>query len=58
MPTLQKKQAENIAAMIDDEIDLLEYITEVLQKKYRIMLLSIIVASITFGLTFFDPRTF
>jgi len=55
---MHNNPAENIPAMIDDEIDLLEYITEVLERKYRIMLLSITIASLTFGLTFLIPERF
>jgi len=46
---------QNIANMIDDEIELLEYVTAVLSYKYRIFIISIFAASIMLGLTFLMP---
>jgi len=46
---------QTIANMIDDEIELLEYVTAVISYKYRIFLISIFCASIMLGLTFLMP---
>jgi len=49
---------KSLPTMVDDEIDLLEYITEILNNKYKIMLVSMVLASSTFILTFFMPERF
>jgi len=44
--------------LIDDEIDLLEYVTEVLRNKYKILVISMVIAGVTFMLTFLIPERF
>jgi len=46
---------DQIAEIIDDEIELLEYVTGILNNKYKIFLISIVCASIAYGLSFFMP---
>lgn len=46
---------KNIAAVIDEEIELLEYVTAILRYKYRILLISILGAALMFTATFFMP---
>ncbi|MCN4143991.1 MAG: hypothetical protein LC437_02620 [Thiohalomonas sp.] len=41
--------------IIDEEIDLLEYVTKILNNKYKISLISIFCASIVYGLTYLIP---
>lgn len=50
-----KNRSENnkeSTQLVDDEIDLLEYISEILNNKYKIMMLSMLVSSAVFGFTF------
>lgn len=44
-----------MSGIIDEEIDLLEYVTKILNNKYRIFIISIFSAVIVYGLTHFMP---
>lgn len=44
-----------MSTIIDEEIDLLEYITKILNNKYQISLISIVCAAIVYGLTHLIP---
>ncbi len=46
---------DQITEIIDDEIELLEYVISILNNKYKIFLISIVCASIAYGLSFFMP---
>ncbi|MFK5986015.1 MAG: hypothetical protein QM479_11405 [Pseudomonadota bacterium] len=45
----------NISNIIDEEIELLEYVTQILNNKYRIFLISILSACLMYGATYIMP---